>query len=88
MVEVAGSVPGFSGLFIAGIFAAALSTMSASLNTVAGTIYEDFVKPRLFIFLNFQIRAQRTIFIFYFFYRYPNTSEQKASNIMKVKIYF
>lgn len=46
MVEVAGSVPGISGLFIAGIFSAALSTMSASLNTVAGTIYEDFIKPR------------------------------------------
>ncbi|XP_037034061.1 sodium-coupled monocarboxylate transporter 2-like [Bradysia coprophila] len=46
VVEVAGSVPGISGLFIAGIFSAALSTMSASLNTVAGTIYEDFLKHR------------------------------------------
>lgn len=46
VVEVAGSIPGISGLFIAGIFSAALSTMSASLNTVAGTIYEDFIKQR------------------------------------------
>lgn len=46
VVEVAGSIPGISGLFIAGIFSAALSTMSASLNTVAGTIYQDFLKHR------------------------------------------
>lgn len=48
VVEVAGSIPGISGLFIAGIFSAALSSMSANLNTVAGTIYEDFIRHRLY----------------------------------------
>jgi len=33
-----------SGVFIAGIFSAALSSMSSSLNTIAGTIYEDFIR--------------------------------------------
>ncbi|XP_055599025.1 sodium-coupled monocarboxylate transporter 1-like [Uranotaenia lowii] len=38
-------IPGLAGLFIAGVFSAALSTMSSSLNTLAGTIYEDFIRP-------------------------------------------
>ena len=44
VMEVASKVPGLPGLFIAGIFSAALSSMSSSLNTIAGTIYEDFVR--------------------------------------------
>ncbi|VVC39888.1 Sodium/solute symporter [Cinara cedri] len=43
VVEIVGKFPGLTGLFISGIFSAALSTMSAQLNTVSGTIYEDFV---------------------------------------------
>jgi sodium-coupled monocarboxylate transporter 8/12 len=43
VLDVASHVPGLSGLFIAGIFCAALSTLSASLNCLAGTMYEDFV---------------------------------------------
>lgn len=44
VMDVGGSVPGLAGLFISGIFAAAMSTMSSSLNTLSGTIYEDFLK--------------------------------------------
>lgn len=44
IMDVASKVPGLPGLFIAGIFSAALSSMSSSLNTIAGTIYEDFVR--------------------------------------------
>lgn len=44
VMDVGGSIPGLPGLFIAGIFAAAMSTMSSSLNTLSGTIYEDFLK--------------------------------------------
>lgn len=44
VMEVAGQFPGLNGLFISGVVSAALSTMSAGLNTVAGTIYEDFVQ--------------------------------------------
>lgn len=46
VTDVGSNVPGLPGLFIAGIFAAALSTMSSSLNTLSGTIYEDFLKSR------------------------------------------
>lgn len=43
VLDVAGSIPGFAGLFIASLFSAALSTLSAHLNCLSGTIYEDFV---------------------------------------------
>lgn len=46
VMDIAGKIPGLPGLFIAGIFSAALSSMSSSLNTLAGTIYEDFLRPR------------------------------------------
>lgn len=45
VMEVAGKIPGLPGIFIAGIFSAALSSMSSGLNTLAGTIYEDFLRP-------------------------------------------
>ncbi|XP_046659806.1 sodium-coupled monocarboxylate transporter 1-like [Homalodisca vitripennis] len=44
VMQVAKDYPGLTGLFISGALSAALSTMSAGLNTVAGTIYEDFVQ--------------------------------------------
>lgn len=47
VLDVAGSVPGLSGLFIAGVFSAGLSTLSAHLNCMSGTIYEDFVSKRV-----------------------------------------
>lgn len=43
IMDVASQIPGLSGLFIAGIFCAALSTLSASLNCLAGTLFEDFI---------------------------------------------
>ena len=42
-MDVAGKIPGLPGIFLAGIVSSALSTMSASLNTLSGTIYEDFI---------------------------------------------
>ena len=46
VMEIAGQIPGLPGVFIAGIFSAALSSMSSGLNTLAGTIYEDFLRHR------------------------------------------
>lgn len=46
VMDIAAKIPGLPGLFIAGIFSAALSSMSSSLNTIAGTIYEDFLRPK------------------------------------------
>lgn len=45
VMDVAGNVPGLPGLFLAGLVSAALATMSASLNTMSGTIYKDFIEP-------------------------------------------
>uniref|UniRef100_A0A1B6D5H5 Sodium/solute symporter n=1 Tax=Clastoptera arizonana TaxID=38151 RepID=A0A1B6D5H5_9HEMI len=42
VIKTAKNYPGITGLFISGVVSAALSTMSAGLNTVAGTLYEDF----------------------------------------------
>lgn len=38
-------IPGFTGLFISGIFSASLSTISATLNSLAAVTLEDYVKP-------------------------------------------
>ncbi|XP_059617498.1 sodium-coupled monocarboxylate transporter 1-like [Phlebotomus argentipes] len=46
IMDVGAKIPGLPGIFIAGIFSAALSSMSSSLNTLAGTIYEDFLRHR------------------------------------------
>ncbi|XP_059617566.1 sodium-coupled monocarboxylate transporter 2-like [Phlebotomus argentipes] len=46
VLDVASSIPGLSGLFVAGIFSAALSSMSSCMNTLAGTFYMDFVKHK------------------------------------------
>lgn len=45
IMEVAKKVPGLPGLFVAGIFSAALSTMSSSWNSLAGTVFEDLIRP-------------------------------------------
>lgn len=63
VLEVANKVPGLSGLFIAGIFSAALSSISSILNTKAGIIYEDFIR-----------------------HRYPDASEKRASDVMKLLV--
>lgn len=63
VMGVASKVPGLPGLFIAGIFSAALSSMSTSLNTISGTIYEDFIRNS-----------------------FPNASEKRASDVMKILV--
>uniref|UniRef100_A0A224XMB8 Putative sodium-coupled monocarboxylate transporter 1-like isoform x1 n=1 Tax=Panstrongylus lignarius TaxID=156445 RepID=A0A224XMB8_9HEMI len=45
VLDVAGKIKGLPGLFFAGIVSAALSTMSTSLNTLAATIFKDFIVP-------------------------------------------
>ncbi|KAI4470151.1 sodium-coupled monocarboxylate transporter [Holotrichia oblita] len=45
LMEVANFIPGLAGLFISGVFSAALSTLSAALNCLAATVYEDFISP-------------------------------------------
>ncbi|KAJ9575567.1 hypothetical protein L9F63_007575, partial [Diploptera punctata] len=45
VLDIASSVPGLPGLFVAGIFSASLSTMSSCLNSLGATFFEDFVRP-------------------------------------------
>ncbi|KAL1512458.1 hypothetical protein ABEB36_002045 [Hypothenemus hampei] len=45
VIDTMGHLPGLSGLFVAGIFSAALSTVSASLNSLAAVTIEDYYKP-------------------------------------------
>lgn len=45
VMENMSHVPGFAGLFIAGVFSASLSTLSTSLNSAAAVVLEDFWKP-------------------------------------------
>ncbi|XP_059612658.1 sodium-coupled monocarboxylate transporter 2-like [Phlebotomus argentipes] len=44
--RTASVLPGFSGIFIAGIFCASLSSTSSFLNTLSGSIYDDFLSRR------------------------------------------
>ncbi|KAJ8668112.1 hypothetical protein QAD02_009775 [Eretmocerus hayati] len=45
MMNVLEDMPGLPGLFVAGVFSAALSSLSTGLNSMAAVILEDFVKP-------------------------------------------
>ncbi|KAK7579577.1 hypothetical protein V9T40_000206 [Parthenolecanium corni] len=45
VMEIAEKVPGLPGIFLSGVFSAALSTMSTGLNSMTGVIYEDMIKP-------------------------------------------
>ncbi|XP_061392472.1 sodium-coupled monocarboxylate transporter 2-like [Musca vetustissima] len=43
--DVVGHLSGMPGIFISCVFSAALSTMSATLNSLAGVAYFDYIKP-------------------------------------------
>lgn len=45
VMEILGLFSGLPGLFVAGIFSGALSTVSSGLNSLAAVTLEDFVKP-------------------------------------------
>ena len=45
LMDVAKNIPAIPGIFIAGVFSASLSSLSANLNTISSTIYEDFISP-------------------------------------------
>ncbi|KAK5642168.1 hypothetical protein RI129_008335 [Pyrocoelia pectoralis] len=45
VMEITGSFTGFPGIFIAAVFSAGLSSLSACLNAMAGVIHDDFIFP-------------------------------------------
>lgn len=44
VMDTMGRIPGISGLFVAGIFSASLSSVSASVNSLAAVTIEDYYK--------------------------------------------
>lgn len=44
VVETMQQYPGLSGLFVSGIFSAALSTVSGAVNSLAAVTVEDYIK--------------------------------------------
>lgn len=45
VMEFLGHIQGLPGLFVAGIFSGALSTVSSAVNSLAAVMMEDFVRP-------------------------------------------
>lgn len=45
VVDILGDYPGLVGMFVAGVFSAALSSLSTGLNSLSAVLLEDFFKP-------------------------------------------
>ncbi|PNF13986.1 hypothetical protein B7P43_G08671 [Cryptotermes secundus] len=45
VMQISDSVPGLPGIFLSGVFSAALSSMSTGLNSMTGVIFEDLIRP-------------------------------------------
>lgn len=59
VLDTMGSVPGLIGLFVAGIFSSALSSVSPILNSLAAITMEDYIKVKTYhsiLFLYFNLK--------------------------------
>lgn len=62
VMDMLSEYPGVPGLFIAGIFSAGLSTISATVNSLAAVMLEDFIKP-VYRFRGKEITATGSIIV-------------------------
>ncbi|KAJ8955548.1 hypothetical protein NQ318_001378 [Aromia moschata] len=62
VMDILGDVPGLAGVFVAGIFSAALSSLSTGLNALAAVVLEDFYKP----FFRKQLSERQTYYFMQF----------------------
>ncbi|KAF6211056.1 hypothetical protein GE061_014169 [Apolygus lucorum] len=47
VMAISKTFPGLPGVFVSGVFSAALSTMSTGLNSMTGVIFQDLIKPNV-----------------------------------------
>lgn len=47
VMDIFNDMPGVPGLFVAGIFSAALSSLSSALNSLSAIALQDFIKPHM-----------------------------------------
>ncbi|XP_062555214.1 sodium-coupled monocarboxylate transporter 1 [Armigeres subalbatus] len=59
VMDTLGDYPGLPGLFVAGVFSAALSSLSTGLNSMSAVVLEDFFKP----FSNRPLSERATVII-------------------------
>ncbi|CAH1647597.1 unnamed protein product [Spodoptera littoralis] len=45
VMTITGAIPALPGIFMSGVFSAALSSMSTGLNSMCGVIFEDLIRP-------------------------------------------
>ncbi|XP_063546879.1 sodium-coupled monocarboxylate transporter 1-like [Cydia strobilella] len=45
VMQLTGTIPALPGIFMSGVFSAALSSMSTGLNSLCGVIFEDLIRP-------------------------------------------
>ncbi|XP_046736678.1 putative sodium-dependent multivitamin transporter [Diprion similis] len=62
VMKTTANMPGLAGLFIAGVFSAGLSTVSAILNSLAAVALEDYIKP-VYVKLGFQFPEKRATLV-------------------------
>lgn len=65
-MDVVGHLHGLPGIFLAGLVSSALSTMSASLNTLSGIIYKDFIDKWIEDGPNKEAKSAKIMKVFYF----------------------
>lgn len=63
--DVAGHIPGMSGIFISCVISASLGSVSAGLHALSGVIYSDYVRP-LNLFTHNDANANRSLRIIIF----------------------